>query len=68
MTVSIPHWAFPIIATVLLWAGVTLWPISSPRGDYNFGGAFEALMHLTAGVVGTLIIWLVYFAVMWGAA
>lgn len=64
MSVTIPLWAIPIALSLALWAGVILWPLESRGGDYNFGQAFEALGHCILGIIGTLLIRLVYFATM----
>lgn len=63
MDVTVPLWAIPTVLTVLLWIAVSLWPIEKGGGDYNFGPAFEGLFHGIVGIIGTLLIWLVYFAV-----
>lgn len=64
MTVTISSWMIPVLLTVMLWVAVVAWPIRPSRGDYDFGPPFEALFHALAGVIGTLVIWLVYFALM----
>jgi hypothetical protein len=63
MDVTVPLWAIQTGLTVLLWTVVSLWPIEKGGGDYNFGPALDALYHGIVGVIGTLLIWLVYFAV-----
>lgn len=65
MTISISVWAFPVCATIVLWAIVIMWPVSKPQGDYDFSQAFDALLHVACGVVGTLVIWLIFFIAMW---
>jgi hypothetical protein len=64
MTVTIFSWMIPCALTIAIWAALVLWPVRSSGGDYNFGQAFEALFRLVAGVVSTLTVWLVYFALM----
>ena len=62
MTVFLSPWLIPVIATIVLWVAVVLWPIERSRGDYDFGPAFTALTHVATGVIVTLIIWLAWLA------
>ena len=62
MTVSIPLWALPVIATVLLWVGLVAWPLPPSGGDYSFAPEFAVLVRLVGAVIATLIIWLTWFA------
>lgn len=67
MTVTITPFLFASLATLVLWVGVLLWPIERSYGHFDFGGAFDSLVHFIVGVFGTLAIWLVYFAAKsWG--
>jgi hypothetical protein len=68
MTIAVSAWAFPVCATVVIWAIVLMWPASPRRGDYDFSGAFEALLHIGCGVVATLVVWLIFFIVMWAGS
>lgn len=61
MMVSFPLWLIPVVATLLLWAAVLLWPIRPSRGDYDFGPSLIALARLVGGVIATLAIWLGWF-------
>ncbi len=62
MAITITPFAFAWIITLALWIGVYLWPVSRSGGDYNFGAAFDGMVHAIVCVIGTLLIWLVYFA------
>lgn len=64
MELTLPMWAIPVALSFFAVVGGVLWPISSPGGDYDFGGAFEAALHLIVVVFAVLVIWLVFFIIM----
>lgn len=64
MEITLPIWSLPAALSALVVIGCTLWPISSPGGDYNFGGAFEAALHLIVAIFLVMAIWLVFFIIM----
>lgn len=61
MIIPLAGWHLATLLTIALWIGCTLWPVRSSGGAYDFGGAFDAFVHLFVAVVGTLAIWLAYF-------
>lgn len=63
MTITLWPVVWPILATILAILVAGLWPIHSSGGDYNFGGAMEAGVHLVLAVIVVLIIWLIFFIV-----
>lgn len=65
MTIDLPIWAILLIATVVGWLVLLLWPSNNaPRGDYNFGGAVDAIVCGFGAIIVTLAVWLVYFAIV----
>lgn len=64
MTVTLAFWMIPVALTLAIWVAAILWPVPARRGDYDFTGPLVVLAHFVACVVATLVIWLVYFAVL----
>lgn len=64
MELTLPIWSIPVALSALVIVGCILWPISSPGGDYDFGGAFEAMFHLIVAVFLVMAIWLVFFIIL----
>jgi hypothetical protein len=62
MTITLNSWAIPVFLTVVLWIACQLWPVSQNNGGFGFSQAFDYVLHAVCGVIGTLVIWLVYFA------
>lgn len=61
MTITIGLWIIPAALTIALWVAVSLRPVENQGGDYSVGPALDSMLSLVMGVVGTLVIWLVYF-------
>lgn len=64
MTFTVGPLGLCCIATVILWVAIIAWPGPKSRGDYDFYAPIVALMFGGAGVIATLVIWLVYFALL----
>lgn len=58
MTITISFWAIPIILNILL----LIWAFWSLVNDSTW---WAGLFQVVTAVVGTLFIWLVYFATMY---
>lgn len=58
---TIPLWSIPSALTILVWLVAFLWPIRGSGRDYDFGAAFQGLLHAALAVIATLVIWLVFF-------
>lgn len=59
----IPVIMIPVLLTAAVIGAVMLWPLPPSRGDYSFGSAFSALLHVGVGVIAILTVWLIYFAI-----
>lgn len=65
MDVTIPVWAIPVALTIGIWVIAIVWPKSEQTGDYNFSQAFDATLGALLAVIATLVVWLVFFAILW---
>lgn len=54
--------AVAIVLTVLIWAWAILADKGPSGGDYNFGPALLGALHGLLAIIGTLAVWLAYFA------
>ncbi|WP_316196597.1 hypothetical protein [Bradyrhizobium sp. SZCCHNS3053] len=61
MTITISSWAIPILLTLMILAAVELWPIKD--SGFGLSAMFDGIFHAACGIVGILVVWLVYFAV-----
>lgn len=62
MTITLNSWAIPVILTALIWLACQLWPVSDNNGGFGFSQAFDYCLHAVVAVLGTLVVWLAYFA------
>lgn len=63
--ITIPSWSIPLIMTIIFMIiAIRSGPESS--GDYDFGSSFVALLCLAGGVIASLILWVIYFAMKSG--
>ena len=60
MSMGVHSVVIPLTLTIWIWAAAFFWPVKNTGGPYNWGPAWEVLLHLVLGVVATLIVWLVY--------
>lgn len=67
MTITIGSWIIPVLLTVVVWTPVVmkLRGLSKYGGYAGIGAALEGVFFLGLGVIGTLIIWMVYFAILY---
>jgi hypothetical protein len=61
VTITLNSWAVPVVLTIALWVACHMWPTRPSYGYYDFG--FDEMLHGLVAVFGTLVIWLIYFAV-----
>lgn len=59
---TLPTWTSPLIGTIVLWGVLLNLPSRGSTSVMDFTPMLESLGRLFIGVVGTLIFWLVYFA------
>lgn len=50
----------PLALTAIIWAAALLWPVKKSRSDYDFSPVIDGLMHGVAGLIATLVVWLVF--------
>ena len=58
---TFPAWAGLLLATVIMWTVLMDWPLKHSSAWSN---SLTMLYRVVAGIMLTLIVWLIYFMVM----
>lgn len=61
MAFTVPLFSLPCALTVAIWIVALIWPTGPKGGDYNFGPALKGAFHGLLAIIGTLVVWLVFF-------
>lgn len=60
--VTLPTWTSPLLATIVLWGILLNLPSRGASNVMDFTPLIEGIGRLFIGVVGTLVFWMIYFA------